>query len=97
MEKYIYESPDGGKTVTRRKFGDTVKETIITPPINVDSDLSDDELTLRFESIKKKLKAAQLHSHWFRDNQNEQTISEARKLIDELEQKITLTTPDRLK
>ena len=88
-EPYIYESPDGGKTVTRRKFGDTEKETIITPP--------DDELTLRFESIKKKLKAAQLHSHWFRDNQNEQTISEARKLIDELEQKITLTTPDRLK
>jgi|ETNmetMinimDraft_5_1059913.scaffolds.fasta_scaffold56879_3 hypothetical protein len=97
MEKYIYESPDGGKTVTRRKFGDTVKETIITPPINVDSDLSDDELTLRFESIKKKLKAAQLRAHWFRDNQNEQTISEARKLIDDLEQKITLTTPDRLK
>ena len=51
---YIYESPDGGKTVTRRKFGDGYesKETIITPPLNVDSDLSDDELTLRFKSIK---------------------------------------------
>lgn len=77
-EPYIYESPDGGKTVTRRKFGDTVKETIITPPINVDSDLSDDELTLRFKSIKKKL--------------NEHKISEVRQLIDELEQEITLTT-----
>jgi cell fate (sporulation/competence/biofilm development) regulator YmcA (YheA/YmcA/DUF963 family) len=80
---YIYESPDGGKTVTRRKFGDTEKETIITPP--------DDELTLRFESIKKKLKAAQLRAHWFRDNQNEQTISEARKLIEELEHEFHCT------
>ena len=25
---YIYESPDGGKTVTRRKFGEQEKETI---------------------------------------------------------------------
>ena len=27
-EKYIYESPDGGKTVTRRKFGETEKELL---------------------------------------------------------------------
>ena len=26
--EYIYESPDGGKTVTRRKFGEREKETI---------------------------------------------------------------------
>ena len=26
--KYIYESPDGGKTVTRRKFGETEKELL---------------------------------------------------------------------
>ena len=27
---YIYESPDGGKTVTRRKFGEREKEVILT-------------------------------------------------------------------
>lgn len=27
-DKYIYESPDGGKTVTRRKFGETEKELL---------------------------------------------------------------------
>ena len=27
-EKYIYESPDGGKTVTRRKFGSMEKELL---------------------------------------------------------------------
>jgi|TARA_B110000908_G_C10220423_1_gene435031 hypothetical protein len=89
---YIYESPDGGKTVTRRKFGDKTKETIITPPLNVDSDLSDDELTLRFKSIKKKLMTAQLRAHWFKDHQNEHTVAEVMQLVDELEQEITLTT-----
>jgi hypothetical protein len=91
MEKYIYESPDGGKTITRRNFGEQNKETIVTPPLNVDSDLSDDELTLRFTSIKKKLKAAQLRSHW--DTwQSEHKIAEAIQLIEDLEQEITLTT-----
>jgi len=28
MSKYVYESPDGGKTVYRRKYGDTTQEEI---------------------------------------------------------------------
>lgn len=31
-EKYIYESPDGGNTVYRRKFGSTEKELVTKPP-----------------------------------------------------------------
>jgi len=81
---YIYESPDGGKTVTRRKFGDKTKETIITP------DESDSELLLK--SIKQKLMTAQLRAHWFKDHQNEHTLSEVSDLVEELEQEIALST-----
>lgn len=31
IKTYIYESPDKGETVTRREFGHTDKETIVTP------------------------------------------------------------------
>ena len=30
MSKYVYESPDGGKTVYRRKHGDDVQEETVT-------------------------------------------------------------------
>ena len=31
MNKYIYESPDGGETVYRRLFGDYTKKQMIVP------------------------------------------------------------------
>jgi len=34
---YVYESPDGGKTVTRRKHGSFEKETLIKPTPNLDT------------------------------------------------------------
>lgn len=36
-DKYIYESPDGGKTVTRRLFGSNIRELIN----DVDIDIND--------------------------------------------------------
>ena len=32
---YIYESPDGGKTVTRRKFGEREKEIVVEEPLQI--------------------------------------------------------------
>ena len=36
-DKYIYESPDGGKTVTRRLFGNNIRESLN----DVDIDIND--------------------------------------------------------
>ena len=36
-DKYIYESPDGGKTVTRRLFGSNIKESLN----DIDIDIND--------------------------------------------------------
>ena len=30
IKKYIYESPDGGKTITKREFGSDKKEYVTT-------------------------------------------------------------------
>ena len=66
------------------QVGDKTKETIITP------DESDSELLLK--SIKQKLMTAQLRAHWFKDHQNEHTLSEVSDLVEELEQEIALST-----
>ena len=85
-DSYIYESPDGGKTVTRRKFGDTVKETVVTTEI-------DDESTgSKFKTIKKQLMIAELRSHFNKDHESEHIISEIADLVDKLEQDINSTS-----
>jgi hypothetical protein len=43
IKPYIYESPDHGDTVTRRKFGETDKEDYIVPE---DIDLGDSTMTM---------------------------------------------------
>ena len=82
---YIYESPDGGKTVTRRKFGEKEKEIVVTTSIDDDEPDTDS----RFKSIKKKLMTAQLRAHWFKDHENEHILSEVADLVEELEQSIS--------
>jgi hypothetical protein len=95
---YIYESPDGGKTVTRRKFGDNTKETIITPSFPTTTDVPQthaefihyiDDIaeisTAKFKVIKERLMSAQLRAHWFKDHNNEHTISDISRMVEELE------------
>ena len=82
-DAYIYESPDGGKTVTRRKFGDTVKETVVTTEI-------DDESTgSKFKTIKKQLMIAELRAHFNKDHESEHIISDIADLVDKLQQDIS--------
>lgn len=50
-KKYIYESPDGGKTLTRRLIGDTNKEILSK---SVDIDISDVILIEHVKNIKSK-------------------------------------------
>ena len=82
---YIYESPDGGKTVTRRKFGEKEKETIIT------TEIEDESTTSKFKTIKKQLMIAELRSHFNKDHESEHIISEIADLVDKLEQDINST------
>jgi len=45
--KYIYESPDGGKTLYRRKFGEKIRENMEKPDFNdlsISHDLSGEEI-----------------------------------------------------
>jgi len=80
---YIYESPDHGKTVTRRKFGEKEKETIITTEIDDESTVS------KFKTIKKQLMIAELRSHFNKDYESEHIISEIADLVDKLQQDIS--------
>ena len=73
---YIYESPDGGKTVTRRKFGEQEKETIQSadevladlfdgePAV---STLTEDQIENKFKTLRETLKNAHVRSKWTQD------------------------------
>lgn len=57
-DKYVYESPDGGKTVTRRKIGSVSKEILANYPDGMYSKdwLDIEELRLLWKSIKDEQK-----------------------------------------
>ena len=86
---YIYESPDGGKTVTRRKFGEQEKETIQTaeefdgePAV---STLTEEEINTKFATVRKSLKAVRLRANWTQDYTMSHNVKEAVELIEQLE------------
>ena len=91
---YIYESPDGGKTVTRRKFGEQEKETIQTAEEVVAdlfdgepavSTLTEEEIDTKFDTVRKSLKAVRLRANWTQDYTMSHNVKEAVELIDQLE------------
>jgi len=58
---YIYESPDGGETVTRRPFlGDISDREVIKKPILSEGDKKDTDLILSIYSENSILEAARI-------------------------------------
>ena len=91
--EYIYESPDGGKTVTRRKFGEQEREPIQsadevladlftgTPAV---SSLSEAQIEYKFSSIRDSLKNAQLRAKWTQDYTMAKHVSKSVELLEQL-------------
>ena len=98
---YIYESPDGGKTVTRRKFGSTVKETIQTADEVVEELFSDDpavstlseaQIDATFNSIRESLKNVHTRANWTSDYTMSKHITESENLLTQLERDIRVAS-----
>ena len=98
---YIYESPDGGKTVTRRKFGSTVKETIQTADEVVEELFSDDpavstlseaQIDATFNSIRESLKNVHTRANWTADYTMSKHVSKAETLLEQLEKDIRVAS-----
>ena len=98
---YIYESPDGGKTVTRRKFGSTVKEIIQTADEVVEelfsnepamTTLSEAQIDTTFHSIRESLKNVHLRANWTQDYTMSKHVSKAETLLEQLEKDIRIAS-----
>ena len=100
-EPHIYESPDGGKTVTRRKFGSTVKEIIQTADEVVEelfsnepamTTLSEAQIDTTFNSIRKSLNDVHLRANWTQDYTMSKHVSKAETLLEQLEADIRVAS-----
>ena len=99
--QYIYESPDGGKTVTRRKFGEKEKETIQTSDEVVAdlfdgepavSTLTDGQIENKFKTLRETLKNAHVRSKWTQDYTMAKHITESENLLTQLERDIRVAS-----
>lgn len=98
---YIYESPDGGKTVTRRKFGEQEKETIQSadevladlfdgePAV---STLTEDQIENKFKTLRETLKNAHTRANWTSDYTMSKHITESENLLTQLERDIRVAS-----
>jgi hypothetical protein len=99
MEKiqYIYESPDGGKTVTRRKFGESVKELIQSPEELIEdlfdgepavSTLTQGQIENKFKTLRTALKSVRLRANWTQDYTMTRRVNELVDLLENLERDV---------
>ena len=99
MEKiqYIYESPDGGKTVTRRKFGESVKELIQSPEEVIEdlfdgepavSTLTQGQIENKFKTLRTALKSVRLRANWTQDYTMTRRVNELVDLLENLERDV---------
>ena len=99
-EPYIYESPDGGKTVTRRKFGEMEKETIQTGDVlhhmfdnePAVSTLTEKEIEKKFKKVRETLKSAHVRANWTQDYTMGKHIRETESLVSQLERDIRIAS-----
>ena len=99
-EPYIYESPDGGKTVTRRKFGEMEKETIQTGDVlhhmfdnePAVSTLTEKEIEKKFKTLRETLKSAHVRANWTQDYTMAKHVRETEDLVSQLEREIRVAS-----
>lgn len=101
--EYIYESPDGGNTIYRRKFGEKQRElynnTTGSDSISEESKrktavstLTEEEIETKFERLQKSLKSARLRANWTQDYTMSHTVHEAVELLAELKHDINIAS-----
>ena len=100
-ESYIYESPDGGKTVTRRKFGESTKETIQTADEVVTelfggepavSTLTEEQIENKFKTLRETLKSAHVRANWTQDYTMAKHVRETEDLVSQLERDVRVAS-----
>jgi hypothetical protein len=98
--EYIYESPDGGNTIYRRKFGEKQRElynnhTTDSDSISEESKdniavsiLTEEEINTKFDILRTTLKSARLRANWTQDYTMTKTVHQAVEMLEELEQDV---------
>jgi len=97
---YIYESPDGGNTIYRRKFGEKQRELFDNYTSNSNSTseesednpafstLTEEEITTKFNTVRQSLKAVRLRANWTQDYTMSHKVHEAVELLEQLERDV---------
>ena len=96
--EYIYESPDGGNTIYRRKFGEKQRELYnngTTDSISEESKdntavstLTEEEINTKFDILRTSLKSARLRANWTQDYTMSHKVHEAVELLEQLERDV---------
>jgi hypothetical protein len=95
--EYIYESPDGGKTVTRRKFGESVKELVKSPEEVIEdlfdgepavTALTEEQIVHKFDTLRTALKSVRLRANWTQDYTMSHKVNELVDLLENLERDV---------
>mgnify|MGYP006081185183 CR=1 FL=1 len=96
--EYIYESPDGGNTIYRRKFGEKQRELYnngTTDSISEESKdntavstLTEEEINTKFDILRTSLKSVRLRANWTQDYTMSHKVHEAVELLEQLERDI---------
>jgi len=98
--EYIYESPDGGNTIYRRKFGEKQRElynnhTTDSDSISEESKdniavsiLTEEEINTKFDTLRTTLKSARLRANWTQDYTMTKKVHQAVEMLEELEQDV---------
>ena len=75
---YVFESPDGGNTITKRKHGSTEKEYVISNNLGstlVNSNITNSDITMRV-------------------NGKDRNVSELFDVVDAIEKRLAILRPD---
>jgi hypothetical protein len=100
--EYIYESPDGGNTIYRRKFGEKKREIYNSQPTDSYSNsiteeskdntavstLTEEEIETKFGLLRKNLKSVRLRANWTQDYTMSQKAHQAVEMLEELERDV---------
>ena len=96
--EYIYESPDGGNTIYRRKFGEKQRELYNNQSSETKSEksnnepavstLTEEEINSKFDILRKTLKAVRLRANWTQDYTMSHKAHEAVELLEKLERDV---------
>jgi hypothetical protein len=104
--EYIYESPDGGNTIYRRKFGEKQRELYNNQTTDSNSDtiseesngesavstLTEEEIETKFASLRKSLKAVRLRANWTQDYTMSHKVHEAMEVLEKLEHDVCVAS-----